>query len=68
MKKPEELQKWIHAIRRKNFVPKSSDRICSMHFRRDDFIQSQVRELRQREISKSDLSLGFGNIHERQRI
>jgi len=40
MKKPEELAKWIHAVKRKNFKPKSSDRLCSSHFKPEDFILS----------------------------
>lgn len=44
LKKEEELKKWIHAVKRKGFIPKSGDRLCSLHFKNEDFILSPSGE------------------------
>ncbi|XP_045467860.1 peroxynitrite isomerase THAP4-like [Harmonia axyridis] len=36
-KNPELLNKWIAAIKRKNWVPKAHSRICSVHFTKSDY-------------------------------
>ena len=40
--RPEEVQAWISAIKRKNFVPKKGYRVCSKHFKEDCFEVSPV--------------------------
>ncbi len=44
LKNKEELKKWIHAVKRKGFTPKSGDRLCSLHFKNSDFILSPGTE------------------------
>ncbi|XP_069820570.1 uncharacterized protein [Dendropsophus ebraccatus] len=38
MKDPDRLSKWVIAIRRKNWKPSASSRICSDHFTEDDYM------------------------------
>jgi len=33
------LQKWLHRLSRENFTPNSNSRICSKHFKEDDFVE-----------------------------
>lgn len=39
-KRPEVLKKWILAIKRKDFVPKSHHYVCSVHFKQEDYQHS----------------------------
>ena len=38
LKRGDILKKWIHAVRRKNFVPTKHSRICSEHFVETDYL------------------------------
>lgn len=37
LKNPDLLCKWVRCIHRKNFKPTKNHRVCSLHFREDDF-------------------------------
>lgn len=42
LKEKERLQKWVHAVRRKDFKPTSSSTLCSSHFNENDFYSAVV--------------------------
>ncbi|CAI6365948.1 unnamed protein product [Macrosiphum euphorbiae] len=42
LKEKERLQKWVHAVRRKDFKPTSSSTLCSLHFNENDFYSAVV--------------------------
>lgn len=42
LKDKENLQKWVHAVRRKDFKPTSSSTLCSLHFKKTDFYSAIV--------------------------
>ncbi|KAL4153523.1 hypothetical protein QTP88_001356 [Uroleucon formosanum] len=42
LKEKERLQKWVHAVRRKDFKPTSSSTLCSLHFNKNDFYLAVV--------------------------
>nr|XP_024215411.1 uncharacterized protein LOC106677676 isoform X3 [Halyomorpha halys] len=37
---PEDRRKWIRAVRRKNWIPTKSSKLCSKHFKAEDFDRS----------------------------
>ncbi|KAF0748144.1 THAP domain-containing protein 2-like [Aphis craccivora] len=37
LKDKDRLQKWVHAVQRKDFKPSSSSTLCSLHFNKTDF-------------------------------
>ncbi|XP_025200772.1 THAP domain-containing protein 2-like [Melanaphis sacchari] len=42
LKDKERLQKWVHAVRRKDFKPSSNTTLCSLHFNETDFYSAVV--------------------------
>lgn len=38
LRNPEQLKKWIHEMKRKDFVPNQHSRICSKHFELSCFV------------------------------
>merc|ERR1739848_932089 len=66
-KDPELQNDWIVAIRRENFKPTTSSRVCEIHFNRDDFIPPKnpsklhvVKRLRENCIPTRNLGDGLG--------
>lgn len=41
-KQKERRQKWIQALKRKNFVPKKSTKLCSKHFKPSNYVPAVV--------------------------
>lgn len=42
------LKKWIHAVRRNNFKPTKSTKLCSKHFCDSDYVPPLIEESRKR--------------------
>lgn len=45
-KRPEILQLWVKAIRRENWKPTKSSKLCSNHFISSDFIPRQMSKMK----------------------
>lgn len=66
-KDPETLAKWVEAVKRENFSPTTSSRICEIHFLKENFIPPKnpnrlhvVKRLREGSVPTRHLGTGDG--------
>lgn len=56
------LKKWVHAVRRKNFVPTPSSRICSAHFTENFYVEATNNKYYKLKLLKSDAVLSYFSV------
>lgn len=58
--RPEILEKWLLAIKRKNFIPKAHHCLCSEHFTEDDYLGDR-KMLKQHSVPSKSISRLLSN-------
>ncbi|GLV46479.1 hypothetical protein CBL_20809 [Carabus blaptoides fortunei] len=58
-KDPERRAQWITAVRRENWQPSNISRICSVHFKEDDFDKTSLSSIRLRDFAVPSIFPAF---------